>query len=57
MKDRRTWGVLLVLWVLLLGVQLLSYGGVLPFGRVHEGFLLVSAVGIGSCIWNLFHRD
>ena len=57
MKGRRGWVLLLVIWCALLAVQLLSYIGVLPFGKVHPVLFLVGAMGILSCLRHLFRGD
>ena len=54
MKDRATWILLTVLWCALLAVQLLSWYGMLPFGKVHPAFIIVSGVGVGTSIWHLW---
>ena len=50
------WGILLLVWSALLAVQLLSYYGVLPLGKVHVGFILVSCVGMGVSIGHFWKR-
>ena len=57
MKGRRGWVLLLVIWCALLAVQLLSYIGVLPFGKVHSVLFLVGAMGVLSCLQHLFRGD
>ena len=55
-KDDNVWGILLLGWSAVLAVQLLSYYGVLPLGKVHVGFILVSCVGMGVSIGHFWKR-
>lgn len=57
MKGKRTWLILLVLWVALILFQVLAYAGVLRFGKVPEWLFVIGAVGILNCIWHLKNGD
>ena len=57
MKSKKGWYILLVVWILLLAAETLSYIGVLPFGTIRKGFLLLSAVGIVICVLNIRSKN
>ena len=57
MKTKRGWYILLVMWVILLAAQTLSYLGVLPLGEVSGWYLPACAVGILVCILNIRNKN
>lgn len=57
MKSKKGWYILLVVWILLLAAETLSYIGVLPFGTIRKGFRLLSAVSIVICVLNIRSKN
>ena len=57
MKGKRTWLILLVLWVILVLFQVLAYVGVLRFGKVPGWCFVIGVMGILNCIWHLKNGD